>query len=92
MGRHRLYSVRGWKRMSYGLQFSINYTWSHFLDDLDSSGWGAREGFQNYQNAFDPNANYSNSNFDIRNMFKGQVIYELSFGRGHQLLNNDRRR
>ena len=47
MGRHRLYSVRGWRRMSYGLQFSINYTWSHFLDDLDSSGWGAREGFQN---------------------------------------------
>ncbi len=46
MGRHRLYSVRGWKRMSYGLRFSINYTWSHFLDDLDSSGWGAREGFQ----------------------------------------------
>ena len=70
MGRHRLYSVRGWKRMSYGLRFSINYTWSHFLDDLDSSGWGVREGFQNYQNAFDPNANYSNSNFDIRNMFQ----------------------
>jgi len=77
------------KRMSYGLQFSINYTWSHFLDDLDSSGFGAREGFQNYQNAFDPSSNYSNGNFDIRNMFKGQVIYELPFGRGHQFLNNN---
>lgn len=76
------------KRMSYGLQFSINYTWSHFLDDLDSAGFGAREGFQNYQDAFDPNANYSNGNFDIRNMFKGQVIYQLPFGKGHQLLNN----
>jgi len=75
------------KRMSYGLQFSINYTWSHFLDDLDSAGWGAREGYQNYQNAFDPNANYSNGNFDIRNMFKGQAIYQLPFGRGHQFLN-----
>jgi hypothetical protein len=55
----------------------------------DSSGFGAREGFQKYQNAFDPNANYSNGNFDIRNMFKGQVIYELPFGRGHQFLNNN---
>ena len=77
------------KRMSYGLQFSINYTWSHFLDDLDSAGFGAREGFQNYQNSFDPSANYSNGNFDIRNMFKGQVIYQLPFGRGHQFLNNN---
>ena len=35
---------------------------------------GSSRSFQNYQNAFDPNANYSNSNFDIRNMFKGQII------------------
>jgi hypothetical protein len=77
------------KRMSYGLQLNVNYTWSHFLDDLDSSGFGAREGFQNYQNAFDPSANYANSNFDIRNMFKGSAIYQLPFGRGKQFLNNN---
>jgi hypothetical protein len=77
------------KRMSYGLQLSINYTWSHFLDDLDSSGWGSREGFQNYQNAFNPADNYSNGNFDIRNMFKGQAIYQLPFGKGRQFLNNN---
>ena len=77
------------KRMSYGLQLSVNYTWSHFLDDLDSSGWGAREGFQNYQNAFNPSDNYSNGNFDIRNMFKGQAIYQLPFGKGKQFLNNN---
>ena len=68
---------------------NVNYTWSHFFDDLDSAGWGAREGFQNYQNAFDPSANYSNSNFDIRNMFKGQAIYQLPFGRGKQFLNKN---
>jgi hypothetical protein len=76
--------------MSYGLQFNVNYTWSHFLDDLDSSGFGSREGYQNYQNAFKPADNYSNGNFDIRNMFKGQVIYQLPFGKGKQLLNNSR--
>jgi hypothetical protein len=76
------------KRMSYGLQFSVNYTWSHFLDDLDSSGWGSREGWQNYQNAYDPHLNYSQSNFDIRQMFKGLAIYKLPFGRGGLFLNH----
>jgi Carboxypeptidase regulatory-like domain/TonB dependent receptor len=77
------------KRMSHGLQFNVNYTWSHFLDDLDSSGWGGREGFQNYQNAYVPSENYSRANFDIRNMFKGQAIYQLPFGRGRQFLNSN---
>jgi hypothetical protein len=77
------------KRMTQGLEFNANYTWSHFLDDQDSSGWGSRGGWQNYQNAFDPSQNYSNSNFDIRNMFKGQAIYLLPFGRGRQFLKNN---
>ncbi len=77
------------KRMTYGLQFSVNYTWSHFLDDMDSSGWGSRMGWQNYQNAYAINQNYSNSNFDIRNMLKGEVIYRLPFGKGMHFLNNN---
>lgn len=77
------------KRMANGLEFNVNYTWSHFLDDQDSSGWGSRGGYQNYQNALDTNSNYSNSNFDIRNMFKGQAIYQLPFGRGRMFLNNN---
>jgi hypothetical protein len=77
------------KRMAYGLEFNVNYTWSHFLDDLDTSGFGSREGYQNYQNAFSPASNYSNGNFDIRNMFKGQVIYQLPVGKGRQFLNNN---
>jgi hypothetical protein len=77
------------KRMAYGLEFNVNYTWSHFLDDLDTSGFGSREGYQNYQNAFSPASNYSNGNFDIRNMFKGQAIYQLPVGKGKQFLNNN---
>jgi hypothetical protein len=77
------------KRMTHGLQFNFNYTWSHFLDDMDSSGWGSREGYQNYQNAYNINQNYSNSNFDIRQMFKGEVVYQLPFGKGRQFLNDN---
>jgi hypothetical protein len=78
------------RRLSRGVSFNFNYTWSHFLDDMDSSGWGGRGGPQNYQNAYDPRANYSNSNFDVRNAFKGNVVYELPFGLGRQFLNKNR--
>jgi hypothetical protein len=77
------------KRMSSGLSLNFNYVWSHMLDTQDSSGWGNRAGPQNWQIANDPAANYSNSNFDIRNAFKGYAIYELPFGRGRRFLNNN---
>jgi hypothetical protein len=76
------------RRMTRGLSMSFNYTWAHFLDVMDSSGWGSRAGQQDYQNAYDPSANYSNSNFDVRHAFKGYVVYELPFGRGRQFLNH----
>lgn len=78
------------KRMSYGLSFSTNYTWSHFLDDQDSSGWGGQQGNQDWQNATTPSSNYGNSNFDIRQMFKGEAIYQLPFGKGRLFLNRSR--
>jgi hypothetical protein len=68
---------------------NFNYVWSHFLDDQDSSGWGSRAGPQNYQYANNPAANYSNSNFDVRNAFKGYVVYQLPFGRGKAFLNHN---
>ena len=78
------------KRMTRGLSLSFNYTWSHFLDDMDSSGWGSRAGTQPFQNSYDPAANYSNSNFDVRHAFKGYVVYQLPFGKGKQFLSGSR--
>jgi hypothetical protein len=77
------------KRMTRGLSLSFNYTWAHFLDVMDSSGWGSRAGQQDYQSSYDPGANYSNSNFDVRHAFKGYAVYQLPFGRGKQFLNNN---
>jgi hypothetical protein len=76
------------KRMSQGISVSFSYVWSHFLSDNDSAGWGSHGGAQQIQNSFVPSANYGNSNFDIRNAFKGYAIYELPFGRNKQFLNN----
>ena len=77
------------KRMSNGLSLNFNYVWSHMLDTQDSSGWGSRAGPQNWQIANDPAANYSNSNFDVRNAFKGYAIYQLPFGKGRRWVNNN---
>lgn len=77
------------KRLSYGLEFGFNYTWSHFLDDQDSAGWGGKSGNTYFQSSYSPSANYGSSNFDIRNMFKGSAVYELPFGRGRRFFNNN---
>jgi hypothetical protein len=77
------------KRMSSGLDFNFNYTWSHFLDNIDSSGWGSRAGAQTYQSSYNVGASYSNSNFDVRNAFKGSAVYQLPFGKGRTFLNNN---
>jgi len=77
------------KRITHGVSFSFNYVWSHFLDDQDSSGWGQRGGANPYTVGSNPSTNYSNSNFDVRNAFKGNVIYQLPFGQGQMFLNNN---
>jgi hypothetical protein len=82
------------KRLSNGLSFSFNYTWSHMLDDQDSSGWGSHAGPQNYQHLStltlnQASKNYGPSNFDVRNAFKGYVVYQLPFGRGKVFLNQN---
>jgi hypothetical protein len=77
------------KRLTSGLSLNFNYVWSHFLDDQDSSSWGSRMGPQPFQNAQDPKADYSNSNFDVRHAFKGYFVYQLPFGKGEKFLNNN---
>jgi len=78
------------RRLTNGLMFSFNYTWSHLLDNQDSSGWGSQQGATPYQNAYFPMENYGPSNFDVRHMFKGNAAYNLPFGRGRQYLNNSK--
>jgi hypothetical protein len=78
------------RRFSSGLMFNFNYTWSHMLSNQDSSGWGSLQGATPYQRSYDPLANYGNSNFDVRHMFKGSASYNLPFGRGRSFLNTSK--
>jgi len=70
------------KRMSYGLNFQVNYAWSKWLDTGTGGGHGS--GIDIYQNAYDPAANYGLSDGNAANTLVGQVVYELPVGRGRR--------
>ena len=75
------------KRLSQGLSFAVNYTWSKMLDEQDSSGWGRIAGSPIYQDAYNPSVNYGPSIFDVPKMFKGNILYQLPVGKGKVFLN-----
>jgi outer membrane receptor protein involved in Fe transport len=74
------------KRMSYGLNFQLNYAWSKSLDTGTGNGHGS--GIDIYQNAYSPGANYGLSDFNATNTLVGQIAYELPFGHGRRFALN----
>ena len=78
------------KRTSYGLNFDVNYAWTHMLDDQDSAGWGSTAGATNWQIGNNPAVNYGNSNFDIPQALKGTILYELPLGTGKPFMNSNK--
>lgn len=77
------------KRLSHGLSFDFNYTYSHSIDT--SSGLersGAFGGGAFIQNPLDLDANRGSSDFDIRHLINANFIAELPFGQGRKLWNN----
>ena len=74
------------KRYTNGLSYLATYTWSHALDDTtDPLGGGV-----SYRNdALIPIVDeYTNSNYDVRQRFSFNGLYELPFGRGRAFMNH----
>jgi hypothetical protein len=68
------------KRFANGLTFDANYTFSRSLDQL-----GAVQNSANLvPNAFDLDAEYGPSPFDITHLFNSNFVYELPFGKGRR--------
>jgi hypothetical protein len=83
------------RRLTKGLQGSLNYTWSHALDDISNAGFD-QYSFNTAGEAFlyqiDPKNlrryNYGNADYDFRHNFSASYIYEMPFGsKSSSLLN-----
>ncbi len=60
------------KRLSYGLQLTASYTWSHSLDE--QSGLGL---FYNGNDPLDPHSGYGSSDFDRTHVFIVNYLYQI---------------
>jgi hypothetical protein len=73
------------KRLSNGLEFQVNYTWSKCLTDSIGYYGGYGQGGGNYyywQNTYDAHSYYGNCYYDVPHTFNGYVTYDIPFGRG----------
>ena len=82
------------KRYSAGTQFDFNYTLSESKDNGSQvergSAFGnfANGGYSGFLiNSFEPDANYGNSDFDVRHQINFNWLAELPFGEGKRWAN-----
>jgi Carboxypeptidase regulatory-like domain/TonB-dependent Receptor Plug Domain len=76
------------KRVSHGLNFSANYTWSHSLDDAANPLGGGIGGYRD-ASIIPIREDMTNSGWDTRHRFTFNGFYRLPFGRGQSHLNHD---
>jgi Carboxypeptidase regulatory-like domain/TonB dependent receptor len=67
-------SLQANRRMSHGIQFMANYTWSHSLDFNQNSTTGTFS--SNFIDPTNPRLDYGDSNFDVRHRFVVSAIYQ----------------
>jgi hypothetical protein len=70
------------KRFQNGLQFDVNYTYSHSLDTASGNEASGSITGVNYLNPLNAQANKGNSDFDVRHLINANYIWELPFGKG----------
>ncbi len=71
------------KNASHGLQFDLNYTWSHSIDNVSQiANSYAYTGYGFLCDVLRPRLCRSNSDFDVRHYINGNIVYQLPFGKG----------
>jgi hypothetical protein len=68
---------------TWGLEFGVNYTWNHSIDNRSVSGLSSSlaETGRGYLNAFDPSLDRGDSDFDVRHHVAAYYIWEIPLGR-----------
>jgi hypothetical protein len=73
------------KRITHGLDFSANYTWSHSLDDAANPLGGGLPGYRD-ASIIPIRQDYTESGYDTRHRFTFNGFYALPVGRGQTYL------
>jgi hypothetical protein len=71
------------RRLSNGLYFQANYTYSKVMTDYGTSVNGDQSRFQPYQDNARPQLEKARAPFDFNHQFKANFTYELPIGKGH---------
>ena len=82
-------SVR--KRMSHGFVADFNYTWSHAIDEVSNGGlFTYGDSLLGQINPLSLRANnYGDADYDIRNNFNGDFVYQPSVHTGRKIVRFD---
>ncbi|HEX3820515.1 MAG TPA: carboxypeptidase regulatory-like domain-containing protein [Candidatus Sulfotelmatobacter sp.] len=80
--------VKVTKRVSQNLNFLVNWTYAHALDNGPAPFDLGHINSDTPQNAYDLDAEYASGDFDIRHSVKFSGLYHLPFGRGQMFFGN----
>ncbi len=75
------------RRMTSGLTFNLNYTWSHALDDVSNGGVAnlpfgilvTDPSITTIQNPFNIRGNYGSADYDVRHYLSASFVYTDMF-------------
>ena len=80
------------KNLTHGLQFDVNYTWAHSIDNssffANSQGDTGIGGIGLVCDVAHPRLCRANSDFDVTHYITGDELYQLPFGKGRQFMGN----
>lgn len=76
-------NVKVERRMSAGLQFNANYTWSKAIDDIESRNeLGGNAGDNAFANQYDRRADRGLSGNNVNHRMIGSALWDVPVGRG----------
>ena len=79
------------RKMSHGLQFDVNYTWAHSIDnisDVANQAYGSNGAGGILCDAINLGVCRGNSDFDVQHVLNGDFLYMLPVGRGRMFGSN----
>jgi hypothetical protein len=83
------------RRFSHGFSGTLNYNYSHSLDDVSNGGlyqYNLNNAANSFRIQLDPNSlrhiNYGNSDYDFRHSLSANYVYDLPFKMGNHLVND----